>query len=172
MRSVIGRDGEAYCASRLEELGWRVENSNHLRANAPNVDLVITKGSKIKRVQVKSSKRERGYITGGSVNPKVVNGSPIFNRVEDEVFADFVIFISKLYTSPNCFVVPVSAAEAIFRKNIDAYFKSPKLNGGEKSLYGQCDIFMGIDPFPHARIVPDQRQELEPFKDAWGVLER
>lgn len=167
MRSKIGRDGEDYCTMRLKQLGWQVENINDIRMNAPNIDLKMERESVSLLVQVKASARERGYITGGSVNPKVVAGGPIFNRVSGSSKANFIIFVSALYSFPSCFIVPVCTAEEIFRKNIDAYFKSPKLNGGEKRHYGQADIYVGGDPFPHTRIVPDQRHEIAPYKEAW-----
>ncbi len=171
MRSLTGKDGEERCAEQLEGLGWRVENLNFVKSNAPNVDLKISRGGTSRLVQVKASARERGYITGGAVNPKVVMGGEIFNRVRHEQKAEFVIFISKLYVDPTYFILPVAVAEVIFRRNIDAYFRSPKLDGGEKRPYGQTDIYVGEDPFPHYRIVPDQRSDVLPYKAAWNILE-
>jgi hypothetical protein len=170
MRSKTGRDGENYCAARLRDLGWCVSNINDDRVNVPNVDLKIERGSISLLLQIKASAKERGYITGGSVNPKVVSGGAIFNRVAGGLSADFIVFISSLYSNPSCFIVPVIEAEKILRKNIDAYFKSPKLNGGEKRHYGQADIYVGEDPFPHARIVPDQRADVSVYREAWDIL--
>lgn len=171
MRRQIGADGEDLCAHRLAQRGWIVINSNIQRLNTPNFDLCIERMGKRRFLQVKSSARERGYVTGGSVNPKVVSGARIFNRVSHSQFADFAIFISNLYIDPVFYILPIMKAEEIFRRNVDSYFKSPRLDGGQKSQFGQTDIFVGVDPFPHSRIVPDQRTELDVFRDAWDLLD-
>ena len=136
----------------------------------PNSDLRIEREGLSYFVQVKSSARERGYITGGSVNKTVVSGGPIFNRKIGYPIADFVLFIACLENTPRYFVIPTPAAEKIFRKNISAYFLSPKLDGGVKKPTGQCDIFVGIGQFPHSRIVPDQRDEVLRFESRWEPL--
>ena len=171
-RAEIGRAGEQLCARELEKRGWTVEDLNEISTNMPNSDLRIHKAGQSFSVQVKSSARDRGYITGGSVNKTVVSGGPIFNRRKEYPDADFVVFIANLETSPRFFIVPVNAAEAIFRTNIDAYFLSPKLDGGPKRPSGQSDIFVGAGHFPHARIVPDQRTEILPYEGRWDILER
>jgi hypothetical protein len=170
-RSEIGLAGEHDCARQLELRGWTVNHFNAIRANYPNVDLLIEKDRRRLCVQVKTSKRVKGYITGGSVNPKVVNDGPIFNRVPGEHICDHVVFLASNENGWRYFVLPVRSAENLFRKNIDTYFKSPRLDGKPKSQSGQADIFVGGGHFPHARIVPDQRDEILPFENRWDILE-
>lgn len=170
-RAEIGRKGEELCAQELERQGWTVEDLNASFVNVPNSDLKIRKPGIEHYIQVKSSARERGYITGGSVNKTVVDGGPIFNRRTDYTHADFVIFIACLETTARFFVMPVHDAENIFRKNINAYFLTPKLDGGMKKPTGQSDIFVGQGHFPHARIVPDQRPDVVAYEGRWDILE-
>ncbi len=170
MKAEIGREGEKLCSIELERRGWVVEDMNQEMVNMPNSDLRIRRADKLLLVQVKSSAKERGYITGGSVNKTVVSGGAIFNRKTGYAEADFVIFVACLNSVPRFFILPVSEAETIFRKNISAYFLSPKLDGGTKKPTGQSDIFVGEGYFPHARIVPDQREEVLPCENQWGIL--
>jgi hypothetical protein len=165
----IGFEGEAECARQLTDRGWRVTMLNSVRANNPNADLLIQNEQLKHLVQVKASRKTKGYVTGGSVNPKVVAGGPIFNRVKAE-FCDFVIFLATEVDVWRYFVVPVGEAETIFRKNIDAYWGSPRLDGRAKKHAGQTDIFVGRGLFPHARIVPDQRADLALFENRWDLL--
>ena len=170
-RAEIGQKGEALCAQELQQRGWQVEDLNEAVFNMPNSDLKISRPGLQHYIQVKSSARHRGYISGGSVNRTVVSGGPIFNRKDGYHRANFIIFISCLETRPRFFVMPVQDAEEIFRKNVSAYFLTPKLDGGVKKPTGQCDIFVGEGDFPHARIVPDQRPEVLPYEDRWDILE-
>jgi len=174
--SKVGVLGEALCASELKRRGWEVEDLNLTSANHPNSDVQITKGNVSHYLQIKTSAKvasmnRGGYVTGGSVNPSLFSGSSIFNRSIRGPKCEFVIFISEVVTNPRYFVVPVEIAERMFRRNIDAYFLSPKLNGGMKSLRGQADIFVGSGDFPHARIVPDQRSEIIEYENRWAILE-
>lgn len=139
--------------------------------NIPNVDLRIEKSFQQHAIQVKTSAKPKGYITGGSVNQKVVSGAPIFNRVPRLLLCDFIIFLAQKSEAWRFFIVPTTKAEELFRKNIDAYFGRPRLDGLAKSPTGQADIFVGEGHFPHSRIVPDQRPEILPFEDRWEILD-
>jgi len=172
-RSQIGCAGEAECRKKLSELGWNVIDLNLLHGRqVSNADLQIEKGEIRHLIQVKTSFKRRGYITGGGVNAKIVDGSSIFNRDTGAENCDFVIFLSDGLVSWRYFIVPVTDAEAAFRRNISAYFLNPRLDGGARSPSGQSDIFVGSGSFPHSRIVPDQREEILPFEDRWDLLER
>lgn len=170
-RNEIGLEGERECARQLELRGWDVVQLNNVHTNIPNVDLLISKQGRQCGIQVKSSRRPKGYITGGSVNPKVVSGAPIFNRVVGAPLCGYVILLASRDAAWRYFIMPAQSAEELFRKNINAYFGSPRLDGGVKSQSGQADIFVGDGTFPHARIVPDQRQEVLQFEDRWDLLE-
>jgi hypothetical protein len=170
-RSETGTVGEQECAWQLERLGWNVQRANLIRANFPNIDLFAEKGHLRRAIQVKSSKKERGYITGGGVNLHVVRGGSILNRAQLKEKCQFVIFLATEGGLWRHFVVPVDIAEGIFRRNIDSYFGRPKLNGGARKPNGQADIFVGTGPFAHGRIVPDQRQEVIPYENRWDLLE-
>ncbi|MEQ1801796.1 MAG: hypothetical protein ABL989_07740 [Gammaproteobacteria bacterium] len=155
----------------MEKRGWTVTQANDLRANYPNADLFVEKDGRRLALQVKTSRKERGYITGGGVSPRVVEGSPIFNRVSGAAHCDVVLFLARGPAGWRFFVAPVDVAEGIFRRNIEAYFKSPKLDGGVKKPNGQADIYVGPGPFPHGRTVPDQRSEVLPFENRWELLD-
>ena len=175
-RRQVGVIGEALCSSELKRRGWEVVDLNLKSANHPNSDVQITKGNVSHYLQIKTSAKlasmnRGGYVTGGSVNPSLFSGCSIFNRSTRGPECQFVIFISEVVTKPRYFVVPVEIAERMFRRNIDAYFLSPKLNGGVKSLRGQADIFVGGGECPHARIVPDQRSEIIEYENLWTILE-
>jgi hypothetical protein len=170
-QSEIGLAGERECAHQLGLRGWAVSDFNASRANFPNVDLLIEKYSRQLCIQVKASRRTKGYITGGGVNPGVINDGPIFNRVPGGRICDHVIFLASNDQAWRYFIMPVKSAEMVFRKNIDAYFKSPRLDGHAKAQSGQADIFVGSGHFPHSRIVPDQRDEIPPFENRWDLLE-
>ena len=108
------------CACQLQMRGWSVTHMNDSRANVPNTDLMIQKDGVRRAIQVKCSRKPKGYVTGGSVNPKVLAGSAIFNRVLSEAACDYVVFLATENEAWRYFVVPVHQAEALFRKNIDA----------------------------------------------------
>ena len=84
-----------------------------------------------------------------------------------------MIFLSyRAAGSFRFFIAPVQEAERWFRKNVDAYWLTPKLNSTKpKKPKGQCDIFVADGHFPHARIVPDQRAEVLPFENRWELLD-
>jgi Holliday junction resolvase len=170
-RAAIGLEGEEECARQLEQRGWTITKANSLRANFPNVDLFAEKDGRRLALQVKTSRKERGYITGGGVSRGVVEGGSIFNRVSGAPHCDVVLFLTCGPAGWRFFVAPVGVAERLFRRNIEAYFKSPKLDGGVKKPTGQADIFVGSGPFPHGRIVPDQRSEVLPFENRWELLD-
>ena len=170
-RGITGEIGEEECARQLESRGWVVTHLTRIRTNYPNADLEIEKGSFRRLIQVKSSRKARGYVTGGGVSPSVVAGGKIFNRATNYRLCDFVIFLATEHTRWRYFVVPCECAEIIFRRNIDAYFKSPRLDGRPRKHSGQADIFVGGGDFPHSRIVPDQRSDLLPFEGRWDLLE-
>jgi hypothetical protein len=171
IRTAIGLEGEEECTRQLAQQGWSVTQANSFRANFPNVDLFVVKDGRRLGLQVKTSRKPRGYITGGGVSPKVVEGGPIFNRKSGAERCDFVLFLARGPEGWRFFVVPTDVAEGIFRRNIDAYFKSPRLDGGVKKPTGQSDVYVGPDPFPHSRIVPDQRAEVFPFENRWDLLD-
>jgi Holliday junction resolvase len=170
-QSQIGLDGELECARQLSARGWTVTDLNASQKNIPNVDLLIEKPARRHAIQVKTSIKPRGYITGGSVNHKVVHGAPIFNRVPEILSSSFVIFLARKNEIWRFFVVPIELAENLFRRNIDAYFGRPRLDGLAKQPTGQADIFIGEGVFPHSRIVPDQRAEILPYETRWELLE-
>lgn len=174
-RTQVGSIGERLCISKLIKFGWTVEDLNFAKANHPNSDLKIAKGNISLYVQVKASAKmasrgRGGDVTAGSVSPALFNGASIFNRSTKGPPCEFVVFLSEILAKPRYFVLPVDNAEKLFRRNIDFYFLSPKLNGGVKSLKGQADIFVGNGAFPHARIVPDQRAEILVFEEGWDHL--
>ena len=168
---AIGLEGELECGRQLELRGWSVTYLNELRVNHPNTDLLIQKGPLKHWIQVKASRKPKGYITGGSVNPKITAGSAIFNRAQADP-ADFIIFLATEDRQWRHFIIPVSVAETIFRRNVDAYWGSPRLDGSPKRQSGQTDIFVGGGKFGHANIVPDQRSEIAPYESLWDLLER
>ena len=170
-RMIIGRDGETECIRQLEQRGWLVEVLNTHRPNTPNADLISEKAGLRRTIQVKASRKPKGYVTGGGVNPKIVAGGPIFNRVATVRACEFVIFLATENGDWRHFVVPVAQAEEVFRRNIESYFKTPRLDGGLKKQFGQADIFVGSGAFPHGRIVPDQRAELLHYENQWDLLE-
>ena len=169
-QTQIGLEGELECARQLRARGWDVTLLNDLRVNNPNADLLIRKSHHLHSIQVKTSQKTKGYITGGSINHKVIAGEPVFNRVSAPK-CDFVIFLATEDQRWRYFITPISAAEKLFRRNIEAYWGTPRLDGQPKKQSGQADIFVGRTAFPHARIVPDQRDEILPFEDRWELLE-
>jgi hypothetical protein len=170
-QNQIGLDGELECARQLSARGWIVTDLNTTQKNIPNVDLLIEKPTRRHAIQVKTSVKPKGYITGGSVNHKVVQGAPVFNRVPNILSCSFVIFLARQKEAWRFFVVPTADAEYLFRKNIDTYFGRPRLDGLAKKPTGQADIFIGEGIFPHSRIVPDQRAEILPYEARWELLE-
>ena len=168
-QTKIGLEGELECARQLKARGWDVTLLNDLRVNNPNSDFLIRKDHVLHSVQVKTSRKPKGYITGGSVNPQITAGAPILNRVSAPV-CDFVIFLATENQCWRFFIVPISDAERIFRRNIEAYWGSSRLDGQPKKQSGQTDIFVGRTAFPHSRIVPDQRDEVLPYEDRWELL--
>jgi hypothetical protein len=162
--------GKAACAEKLTGLGWAVKA---LPPRDGNSDFLIEKGSRCWRIKVRTSLKQKGYITGGGVNSRVVEGGPIFNRSEKFEAADFIIFLSyRAGGGFRFFIAPADEAERWFRKNVNAYWLTPKLNSTEpKKPNGQCDIFVADGDFPHARIVPDQRDEVRPFEERWDLFD-
>ena len=96
--------------------------------NFRNVDVVATKGAETIHVQVKTHSIYR-WVFGGGVNEAICKGAPVFNRVGRHARCDFVILLSpalpphvkRVGNDWRFFVMPVAAAEAAFRVNIDAF---------------------------------------------------
>lgn len=122
--------------------------------NYPNADLRISKDGRTLGIdgrtlgiQVKAT-GDFGWIGGGGVNETVCAGGPIFNRVPSaDGAADAVVFLS--IDTPHryrAFVVPVEDAERVFRRNVNAYFNTPKRNGEPKSkrAAAPCSSGMGV----------------------------
>ncbi len=177
-RKQLGAAGEAAVRKELEERGWKVQDLDSLRRNFPNADLVAEKRSKKIHLQVKTH-NSYGWIIGGSVNPDVCAGAPIFNRVQHApVKCDFVVFLSpasraekkEVPSEFRHFVVPVGHAERSIRKNIDGYFNQPKKDGTSRKKQGTCGAFVGPGPLT-VKTIPEQREDFLPYEDRYDLLD-
>lgn len=172
----VGEIGEIAVASKLESLGWSVEDLNVERRNYPNCDLRVQKEGVMKLIQVKAS-TVYSWISAGSVNPTVCNGGPVFNRIENAPKADFIICISPIESTAKgtipkewrYFVFPAETASTLFRININAYFNGVKLDGTPRSKKGVCQDYVGPAPF-NVGTVPDHHQDFLPYENNFDLL--
>ena len=177
-REAAGRTGEAVVRAELERRGWSVRDLNEERTNEPNADLVATTAGRVVSLQVKAFNRY-GWISGGSVNPAVCDGAPLFNRVKNAAYkCDFVICVTPgspreehaLRDDWRFFVLPVDTADTLFRVNIDAYYNGLKTNGAARSKSGLLQDWVGPGIF-RSRAVPDHKEDYLPFEEQFGLLE-
>lgn len=172
-KQKLGDHGEAAATAELTQRGWRVTNLNVATRNYSNADLVAEKGDHRALIQVKTH-NSAGWIQAGGVTKKIVDGAPIFNKAGGES-CDFVIFLTDtrdkrhtktLSTKFRYFVLPVSDAERLIRKNVDSYFKDKQHKPG-----GTCGAFVGPGQCK-VRDVPDQTEDFRPYEGAFDLLER
>ena len=174
---TIGSIGEAAAAEELRAHGWDVIDLNHNKSNFPNCDLEARKGDLLLRIQVKVCS-VYSWISAGGVSPAVCDGGPIFNRVRGYPAAEFVLFLTPSAPAPKgtqppawrYFVMPVSAAEAAFRINIDAYFNGMKLDGTPRAKKGACQDFVGPGRF-NSGTVPNHHEDYSPYEGRFDLLE-
>lgn len=174
---VLGQAGELAVQEELQRRGWLVRNAN-TRMNQANVDLIADKNGKRHHLQVKT-RGEYKWIMGGSVNPIVCAGGPIYNRVQsDPLKCNFVVFLTPKSPCPKQtipaeflhFVMPVAAAEAAIRKNIDGYFNNNKADGSPRKKFGTCGAFVGPGPLT-MKTIPEQRDDFLPYLGRYDLLE-
>lgn len=173
-RKNLGDAGEVLVCQELMKRGWIAAGQP---GNFRNVDIVATKGGEIANIQVKTHSKYK-WVFGGGVNEAICRGEPLFNRAAKHARCDFVILLSPA-TLPHAgfvgddwrfFVMPVAAAEAAFRLNIDAYFNNPKKDGSARRPNGAVRDFVGPGELTHN--IPDHREDYLRFEGAFHVLER
>ena len=171
-RSRVGRTGEAAAKQELEDRGWTVTDLNFTQRNTPNVDLAAQKGDRIVNIQVKTYNKTYGWIWGGSVTPAICAGGPLFNKKKRATYCDFVICVPPASLGDKgktvredwrFFVMPVNIADNLFRININAYFNTPKKNGGVKVQKGAVQDFVGPGCI-NSTVVPDHQEDYHPYE--------
>lgn len=173
-RKNVGQAGEAAVCQELVNRDWMAEQQP---GNFRNVDVVATKGAETVNIQVKTHSIYR-WVFGGGVNEAICKGAPLFNRAGRHWGCDFVILLSpvapphtaRLASEWRFFVMPVAAAEAAFRVNINAYFNQPKHDGSARRPNGAVRDFVGPGDLTHN--IPDHREDYLRFEGAFHVLER
>ena len=176
-RINLGEIGEAAAAEELRARGWEVIDLNSSKKNFPNCDLEVRKAELHLRIQVKVCSLH-SWISAGGVSPAICSGGPIFNRVLGHPAAEFILFLTPSAPVPKgtpppawrYFVMPVAAAEAAFRINIDAYFNGMKLDGTPRSKKGACQDFVGPGRF-NSGTVPDHHKDYAPYEGRFDLLE-
>lgn len=172
-RKSLGDAGEVVVCQELMKHGWMAARQP---GNFRNVDIVATKAGEIVNIQVKTHSSYK-WVFGGGVNEAICRGAPLFNRAARYSVCDFVILLSPAMpphaglgdNNWRFFVMPVAAAEAAFRLNIDAYFNRPKKDGTARRPYGAVKDFVGPGELTHN--VPDHREDYLRFEGAFHVLE-
>lgn len=172
-RKNLGDAGEVIVCQELINRGWVADRQP---GNFRNVDIMATKCGITASIQVKTHNVYK-WVFGGGVNAAICNGSPLFNRAARHSRCDFVILLSPAEPSHagligndwRFFVMPVAAAEAAFRLNIDAYFNTPKKDGSAKRPNGAVRDFVGPGELTHS--IPDNRNAYLRFEGAFHVLE-
>jgi len=108
-RQINGEIGEKIVLAHLTKLGWDVQNSNNIKTNHPNFDLVAEKNGRLIRIQVKSKEHKTKASLAGSWYPD----KPTFNKSADFEKADYVVMVRFTPNNPedyDCFVLTIAEA--------------------------------------------------------------
>ena len=166
-----GNIGEEIAATELGERGWAVSRP---MANQPNYDLIAEKDGQRKLVQVKTSGEPKtlNWIAAGKCNEEVLHKSqPMLNTVPGHPHCEIVMCVTYLRNDPEQFriwIFPIDQAEHYFSKHAKAYYGAPKRDGSPRKPGPVFIQVGGKRPYPG---MPDDREHLEKFKNAWHYLD-
>lgn len=173
----LGSVGELAVIRELETRGWTVTDLNASGVER-NVDLIANRDQRTVLLQVKTFNDYR-WISGGSVNPTVCAGGPIFNRATNARFqCTHVICVTpaspgdkrEVRNDWRYFIMPVDEADRLFRLNVHGYFNTPKRNGEPKSKSGPVQDFVGPGSI-RTTTIPIHPEDYAPYENAWEILE-
>jgi hypothetical protein len=133
-----------------------------LRANCPNIDLVVFAYDAPVYVQVKSSERpaSKDHVTISGApwtEAELYHGASIFNKHAGWK-AGLVIILDRVNTDQtDYYIAPPDALERLVRPRAALVAAKPKKDGQPRSIAFRKEL---------------PRDMLKPWKDAWHLLER
>lgn len=153
--------GEIAVRRAIEDRGYQVHDANIvLRANCPNIDLIVFGKSSPKYIQVKSSNkpavRDRIVVSGAPfTHEQLFDGAPIYNK-HDSYKAHLIAIVHQRDGLPEFYLAPPLELERMLRRFGKKFYKMPKRDGSQRS-----SAFRG-------ELMP---QQLAPYRDAWHLLD-
>jgi hypothetical protein len=131
-----------------------------LRANCPNIDLVVFAYEAPVYVQVKSSERpaSKDHVTISGApwtEAELYHGEPIFNK-HDGWKAGLVVILHRVSADqPDFYIAPPDALERLVRPRAELIAAKPKKDGQPRSIAFRKEL---------------PRELLKPWKDAWHLF--
>jgi hypothetical protein len=155
------RHSETLAKRWIEDHGFDVHDANLvLRANCPNIDLIVYGRTGAIYVQTKSSEYPAGndcVVVDGSpwTEPQLYKDAPIFNR-HNHYLAAFVIVVDKQKNGEvHFYVAPPSKLEQLVRARGIEHAERPKRDGRRRSVSFRKEL-------PRATLLE--------WRDAWDHL--
>ena len=160
------KEKEREARRAIEDHGFAVQDANVLfRENCPNIDLVVFGKTTAFYVQVKSSENpasKDSVVIDGSpwTEAQLRGGAPIFNKHGDASHYEaslIVILDRKKDGVTNFYIAPPKKLEELVRAKALTFADKPKRDGTPRSIKFRKET---------------SRKALEPWRDAWHLLDQ
>jgi len=169
----VARIAERIVANELEYRGFRVSDLNK-EGTAANADLIAVKDGRPWQIQVKgasNTKEDAWWVGYGYCNPTRLK-EKWFNSRSSFYVADVVVLVAvKSPTDYRCVIMPVDKAEEAVQINLDREYRSPRLDGKERTgtgyAYGNLDSYIPKTSDERRALFVKEQEILNKYDGNW-----
>jgi len=159
---MTDHSGEVIVRRAIEDQGYVVQSANLvIRANCPNIDLIVYGKRRATYIQVKSStfpSNKASVCVDGSPwsESQLFDHAPIFNRIASSYRAELIAVVDRSGAAPEIYLVPPATLERALRRLGLAFAAKPKKRGGKRAIRFRKEL---------------PRKSLERWRQRWDLLE-